>query len=111
MKTYVVLFRGINVGGRNTLPMKNLVALLMDNGFHDVQTYIQSGNVVLRSVKRPDSGIGPLIQKQFGFSPDIQVLSESELAGAMEKNPFSCANGKAVHLYFCAPRNIKCPGV
>ncbi len=43
MKTYIVLLRGINVGGRNVLPMKELVGLLERIGCRDVRTYIRSG--------------------------------------------------------------------
>jgi len=43
MKTYIALFRGINVGGYNILPMKALVALLEQLGARDVKTYIQKG--------------------------------------------------------------------
>jgi uncharacterized protein (DUF1697 family) len=43
MKTYVALFRGINVGGNNMLPMKALTVLLERNGCEEVRTYIQSG--------------------------------------------------------------------
>ena len=46
MNTYILLFRGINVGGKNTIKMKELVSLLEDLGLFQVQTYIQSGNVV-----------------------------------------------------------------
>jgi len=46
MKTYIALFRGINVGGKNTLPMKELVVILEGLGAQNVKTYIQSGNVV-----------------------------------------------------------------
>jgi len=53
MKTYIVLFRGINVGGNNLLPMKELSAIIADNKYEDIKTYIQSGNVVLRSKKQP----------------------------------------------------------
>ena len=49
MKTYVLLLRGINVGGKNKIPMAELKGLLEELGFKDVVTYIQSGNVVLRS--------------------------------------------------------------
>jgi uncharacterized protein (DUF1697 family) len=49
MKTYVILMRGINVGGKNKIPMAELKQFLEDQGFEDVVTYIQSGNVVLRS--------------------------------------------------------------
>jgi len=43
LNTYIALFRGINVGGKNILPMKNLVNLLEDIGAKKVRTYIQSG--------------------------------------------------------------------
>ncbi len=49
MSTYAVLLRGINVGGKNKIPMADLRASLEDAGFQDVETYIQSGNVILRS--------------------------------------------------------------
>ena len=49
MNTYIALLRGINVGGNNKLPMKELRALLEENGLKHVQTYIQSGNIVFQS--------------------------------------------------------------
>ena len=48
MPTLIALLRGINIGGNNKLPMKELTALLEGMGLRDVQTYIQSGNVVFR---------------------------------------------------------------
>ena len=47
--TYLVLLRGINVGGKNKVPMAELKALLAELGFEHVRTYIQSGNAVIRS--------------------------------------------------------------
>ena len=84
VNTYIVLFRGINVGGKNLLPMKELVALLEANNFMNIRTYIQSGNVVLQSQKKPDSSIGSLVQSKFGFTPDILVLEESEFNSSIE---------------------------
>ena len=49
LTTYLVLLRGINVGGKNKVPMAELKALLTELGFRDVSTYIQSGNAILRS--------------------------------------------------------------
>lgn len=51
MDTYVVLLRGINVGGNNRVPMAELRACLSDLGYEDVRTYIASGNVVLRAAE------------------------------------------------------------
>ena len=47
--SYVALLRGINVGGKNALPMKDLAAMFSAAGCEDVVTYIQSGNVVFRA--------------------------------------------------------------
>ena len=52
MTTWIALFRGINVGGRNILPMKELVRDLQSLGLEDVKTYIQSGNAVFRATER-----------------------------------------------------------
>ena len=45
----IALLRGINVGGKNRLPMKDLAAMFVDAGCDDVRTYIQSGNVLFRT--------------------------------------------------------------
>ena len=52
MNTYVILMRGINVGGKNRIPMSGLKKCLEDLGFSNVSTYIASGNVILKSDKR-----------------------------------------------------------
>ena len=101
MKTYIVLFRGINVGGNNILPMKELSVVLADNGYEDIKTYIQSGNVVLRSQKRPGPDISSLVQKKFGFKPEVLALEESEFFSAVKNNPYNSSEGKTIHFYFC----------
>ena len=53
MNTYIALFRSINVGGKNTLKMKDLVSLMEALGAKQVKTYIQSGNVILESTNDP----------------------------------------------------------
>jgi uncharacterized protein (DUF1697 family) len=49
MNIYVILMRGINVGGKNKIPMADLKRCLEEQGFESIQTYIQSGNVILQS--------------------------------------------------------------
>ena len=49
MKTYVILMRGINVGGKNKISMTELKTFLEEQGFAHVRTFIQSGNVILQS--------------------------------------------------------------
>jgi uncharacterized protein (DUF1697 family) len=105
MKTYIVLFRGINVGGYHMLPMKELKSVLEQNGCEGVQTYIQSGNVILNSslsdvqlAKR----LSTAVSKSHGFEPRVMVLTRTELERAAAANPFPAADGnpKSVHLFF-----------
>lgn len=79
MKNYVVLLRGINVGGKNKIPMKELKTCLEENGFHQVSSYIQSGNIVLQSrisEEEISSKIENIINTNFELdSSIIRVLS------------------------------------
>ena len=106
METYIALFRGINVGGNHMLPMKELKLLLEKNGCRDVRTYIQSGNVIFRSAPsnavRLAARLTELVAKDYGFAPDVMVLTATELERAVAANPFGEArdNPAAVHLFF-----------
>ena len=108
MNKWVALFRGINVGGNNLLPMKDLVALLEAIGCTEVRTYIQSGNVVFSSsaatVPQLARSIGKSILNIHGFEPLVQLLSVEALHNAVRLNPFSEAeeNPKTLHVYFLA---------
>ena len=104
MKTYIVLFRGINVGGENILPMKELVALLEKNGFMNVKTYIQSGNVVLQGRNVSSTELTTLVASNFGFKPEVLVLDKSEFDSSIKHNPFHPAEGKSAHFYFCSKK-------
>ncbi|KAG1682839.1 Centromere protein V [Nymphon striatum] len=69
---------GVNVGGKNLLPMKDLKDHLEKAGFEQVKTYIQSGNIVLMSANDPENEIRTLIEENFGFAPKVMVLSVNE---------------------------------
>ena len=108
MNTFIALLRGINVGGNNILPMKELRALLENLNFSDVRTYIQSGNVVFQS-EHSDSHalsreISTAIAERYGFTPQVLVLEPPAFKEATEQNPFPEAesNPKALHLFFLA---------
>jgi uncharacterized protein (DUF1697 family) len=106
MTTLIALLRGINVGGNNKLPMKDLSKLLTDMGLHDVQTYIQSGNVVFRSDLKNKAALAAsitaAIEAQHGFAPQILLLDATELKKAMAGNPYPEAESepKSLHLFF-----------
>ncbi len=104
MKTYVILFRAINVGGKNIIIMKELTSLLESLGFHNVKSYIQSGNVVLKSETNPKDKIQSAVEKQFGFFPDVFCIEKNAFEVAIKNNPFSAPEGKAIHFYFCSEK-------
>jgi uncharacterized protein (DUF1697 family) len=106
MQNWIALLRGINVGGRNSLPMAELKAMFESTGCSSVQTYIQSGNVVFAaSVKSGQSlskRLSDAIEKQFGFRPNTLLLTESDLRAAIANNPFAEAvkDPKTLHFFF-----------
>jgi uncharacterized protein (DUF1697 family) len=102
MNTFIALFRGINVGGNNIIPMKELASLLTERGYENVQTYIQSGNVVFDRRDTTGAEIGALIEERFGFRPEVLILTSWELEQAIENNPYSPVEGKHCHFYFCS---------
>ena len=89
---YAALLRGINVGGNRKLPMKSLATMFTLAGCVDVETYIQSGNVVFGAppavAKRLPNTITAAIEQQFGFSVPVVIRSQEELATGVERNPF-----------------------
>ena len=106
MTTFIALFRGINVGGHNILPMKELRDTLEESGLKNVKTYIQSGNVVFQS-KANDSEklarkIGLAVKKSHGLTPEIQVLGAGALQEAIAANPYPEGeeDPKSRHLFF-----------
>ena len=108
MKSWIAFFRGINVGGNNRLPMKDLVELLEVLGVSDARTYIQSGNAVFRSPEGPaarwEAAIGEAVEARFGFAPRVLVMDAAALAAAASANPFPAAetDHKTLHLFFLA---------
>ena len=82
------------------VPMKQLKALLEEQGFGRVSTYIQSGNLVFDSPQRPHGKIGALIEKTFGFRPFVLILSKEELLQAQLHCPYQSDQGKNIHFFF-----------
>ena len=110
MSLCIALFRGINVGGNNSLPMNELVAILEGLGMRKVKTYIQSGNVVFQTTEKDLSQISRKItaeiKKHHGFEPYLLILGLEDLKRAIEENPFPEAetDPSNLHLGFLASR-------
>lgn len=106
METGIALFRGVNVGGHNKLPMKELKTFLQPIGLEDVRTYIQSGNLVFRhqawNKEALSTSIQECVSEHFGFRPQVMLLTLDEWQQAIENNPFPEANATpaALHYYF-----------
>jgi uncharacterized protein (DUF1697 family) len=105
VRTWIGLFRGINVGGHNKVPMKDLVTLLCGLGLQRVRTYIQSGNVVFRGSGTAAAlveDIGAAVSRRFGFRPFLVLLDAKQLAQAAAANPFPAARARpqSLHLWF-----------
>lgn len=99
---YVALLRGINVGGKNIIPMKELVRLFVGSGCTDVENYIQSGNVVFTAgpgieVKTLGSQISRAIEERFGCVVPVVLRSSPQMKEIVRTNPFLAA-GSAVDL-------------
>ncbi len=102
---WIALFRGINVGGNNKLPMVELRLLAVELGFGDPRSYIQSGNLVFSSDKdagQIESILAGAVEKRFGFHPFIIMRSADAFASALDANPFAgrVTEGKQLHLFF-----------
>ncbi|RMH60412.1 MAG: DUF1697 domain-containing protein [Calditrichaeota bacterium] len=101
MKQHIILLRGVNVGGKNRLSMKELRTELEKAGFEKVQTYIQSGNIILAGSGDIETRVAAIINTHFGFKPAMQVLDETEFEQALSDNPYAEQEGKQVHFFFC----------
>lgn len=96
MPTHIALLRGINVGGRNKVPMAQLRQVFESLGHTEVATYIQSGNVVFTpgasSTGQPDpehaAALEQAIAAATGVSPAVVVLTAGELEQVIRDNPF-----------------------
>ena len=107
-RPYVALLRGINVGGKNLLPMLDLIALFDGAGCTNAQSYIQSGNIVFRAspavAARIPAVIAKAVTERFGFEAPVLVRSDEDLARVAKENPFlgAGADEALLHVAFLA---------
>jgi uncharacterized protein (DUF1697 family) len=87
----IVLLRGINLGSTRRVSMPKLREILEDAGFGDVQTYVQSGNVVLSTNKPPKQtarAVEKLIKQHLGLDVPVVARTKGEVAAVVKANPF-----------------------
>ena len=103
---YVAFLRGINVGGKNKVKMETLREVCADLGFENVETYINSGNVVFETAKTEDlklaSKIEKAIEKVFSLKIRVMVRMIEEIQTIVKNNPFAgqFENDKDLHVFF-----------
>lgn len=103
---YVAFLRGINVGGKNKVKMETLREILVAEGFENVKTYINSGNVVFETAKTDDKKltekIETAIEKEFALKIKVIVRQISEIENIVKNNPFEgqFENDKDLHVFF-----------
>ncbi len=102
-KKFIALLRGINVSGQKKIKMTDLKKLFEDVDFTNIQTYIQSGNVIFDS-DNPDlkfikSRIAMKIKSKYGFDVDTIITTNAKLKYVLNHNNFARKNAEAEKLY------------
>jgi uncharacterized protein (DUF1697 family) len=93
MQKYVALLRGINVGGNNKVPMKELKKIFEDLGFSNVLTYINSGNVIFETNKKVAvKSIEKALQVALGFEVRVLVKEAKTLFKIVKEMPQEWVN-------------------
>lgn len=93
MKKYIAILRGINVSGKNKIRMADLKSSFEKEGFQNVLTYIQSGNILFDTVNHEDEdklakSIHDLILNDFGYDVPVIITTPKEINYIIENNPF-----------------------
>lgn len=107
MRAWVLLLRGINVGGSGKLAMTDLREILQKLGAKQVATYIQTGNAVFTGTIAPaafEDHVESEIERQCGFRPRALVMEAEDVAAALEAFPFpeGRTHPKFANIWFCA---------
>ena len=98
----IVLLRGINVGGNRKIPMAELREACMAAGIDDIETYIQSGNLLFaaKSAAAAETLVEAVVAERFGFAVEAIARSATQWAAYAKASPFQDADarGNLVHL-------------
>lgn len=101
---YIALLRGINVGGNKKIKMVDLKDLLTANGFENIQTYIQSGNILFEHSTKTAAVLRHemrnLIQEKYGFEVKIIIKTTTEIEKITNEIPDFVAQDLPLNLVF-----------
>lgn len=82
--SYVAFLRGINLGKLNKVDMKSLKSLFVEMGFLNVQTYIQTGNVLFTDITINEEQIESKLKETYGFDIPVTIRSKDELINVQQ---------------------------
>ena len=103
MSKFIALLRGINVSGQKQIKMPDLKSLFEESGFQNIETYIQSGNVIFTSKEKLpeklEQKISLAIKRKFGFDVQIIVLTPEEIEYVLNNNLFIKKKKESEKLY------------
>jgi len=112
LKQYVSMLRGINVGGQKRVSMQALKEMYSSLGYTEVQTYVQSGNVIFSANANGSSvkeEIEREIKRAFGFDVLVFLRNRSELAVLVKNSPFKQKDETKLHVTFLSEKPRKIP--
>jgi len=105
IQSFIALLRGVNVSGRNKVPMADLRSACGKLGWADIQTYIQSGNLIFSACateKALEHELEKLIEKQFGIVIPVIVRSAASWPNYVKNNPFrEASQTEPNHVMLC----------
>jgi uncharacterized protein (DUF1697 family) len=104
---FVGLLRGVNVGGKNKLPMGELRTLFESLGHREVSTFIQSGNVIFTGTEpvTPEQ-LETAIANRFGIEITVMLRTPAELECVVKRNPFPSGDPSKLHVGFMAEKPL-----
>ena len=92
MKRYIALFRGINISGKNKIPMTELQKGFVELGFREVKTYLNSGNVIFSSetddIRSLVMQVETMIKNQFDLDIPVFIISKEEMGNILDHAPY-----------------------
>ena len=106
MNKYIVLLRSLNVGKKNKIKMDDLKSALIDDGFFQVQTYIQSGNIVLESeldASEVKMLVEDILYEDFDIDTRCKVILQSDLKKCIDEELYEEFFGERVFISLCDP--------
>lgn len=114
MTRYLVLLRGVNVSGHNKVPMAELRSSLSDEGFDEVSTYIQSGNIAVDSDRDPEdvaAQVGTTLAESFDVHVPLVVVAQKCLDAIIDAAPFAPDADPASQVIYFAQNNVDVAGI